>query len=60
MSKSGDAKTALNRSMEVLGITLYDIVRFRQEGIRIFVAPCTPRNTPDFQTHAKYAFVSAL
>lgn len=52
-----DTKGAIEKAMSMLGSALYDVVRHRQGSIRIFVAPCTPRNTPDFQNQSKFAIV---
>lgn len=53
-----DSKTALERSMTMLGSALYDVVRYRQNSIRIFIAPATPRPAADFETNVKFSMVS--
>jgi hypothetical protein len=45
------------KEMSSLGAVLKDLAR-TNVGIRVFVAPCTARTTPDFGTHADYALVS--
>lgn len=60
LGATSDAKTALEKSMVMLGSALYDVVRYRQSSIRIFVAPPTPRPTAEFKSHVKFALVSDL
>lgn len=57
LGNTPDSKLALERGMTMLGNALYDVVRHRQNSIRIFVAPSTPRATKDFQSHNTYAMV---
>lgn len=57
VGSTSDAKSALEKAMTMLGSALYDVVRYRQGTIRIFIAPPTPRPTPDFKSHVKYALV---
>lgn len=59
LGTASDVKSALEKSMTMLGSALYDVVRYRQGSIRIFVAPPTPRPATDFKTHVKYALVLA-
>lgn len=54
---TNDAKSTLEKTMTMLGSALYDVVRYRQGSIRIFVAPPTPRPSADFKAHVKYALV---
>lgn len=58
MCGSGDVKGTIVRSMTMLGASLRDLCRHRLENLQVFVAPCTPRTTTDFQTHSKFAMVT--
>jgi len=58
MSASGDAKSNLIRGMTILGTSIRDLIRHRHGNLRIMLAPCTPRNIPDFNRHSKFALVS--
>jgi hypothetical protein len=57
MTGTSDVKSALEKAMGSLGAVMRDLMR-SNVGIRIFVAPCTPRNLPDFQEHSRYALVN--
>ena len=57
LASAPDVRSALSKAMSSLGAVLKDLVR-TNVGIRVFVAPCTARTTPDFGTHADYALVS--
>jgi hypothetical protein len=58
LAMSQDAKSSIERAMTMFGTLLYDIHRTRQGGIKIFVAPGTPRMDKDFDTHNKFAMVT--
>jgi len=58
LAMSQDAKSSIERAMSMFGTLLYDIHRTCQSGIKIFIAPGTPRNDKDFDTHNKFAMVS--
>jgi len=58
LAMSQDAKSSIERAMSMFGTLLYDVHRTRQGGIKIFVAPGTPRMDKDFDTHNKFAMVS--
>jgi hypothetical protein len=53
---SSDVKTAIEKAMSFIGAMLKEKVRTHQ-GLRIIVAHCTPRTTPDFDVHSKFAMV---
>jgi len=55
---TSDAKVGLERAMNTLASSFHDLNQQRHGKIRILVAPCTPRKTPDFSTHNKFAMVS--
>jgi hypothetical protein len=52
-----DVKTAIEKGMSALGAVIRDAAR-SNVGLRVFVAPCTPRNTQGFKDHAKFASVT--
>ncbi len=51
-----DVKTAIEKGMNSLGAVIREAVR-SNVGLRVFVAPCTPRNTQGFIDHARFALV---
>jgi hypothetical protein len=53
---SGDVKTALETAMTSIGSMLRDLVR-SHAGLRVIVVHCTPRGTPDYETHSTFAMV---
>ncbi len=53
-----DVKPAIEKGMNALGAVIRDAAR-SNVGLRVFVAPCTPRNTQGFKDHAKFALVSS-
>ena len=57
LSEGADSKRAIERGMTVIGNGLFSLAMQRSSNIRIFVAPCTPRNSPDFTAHNKFAMV---
>lgn len=57
LGSNAESKVALERGMTMLGTALYDVVRHRQNSIRIFIAPSTPRASKDFQSFNTYAMV---
>ena len=56
LATASDTKSAIEKAMASLGAVLRDVVR-TNAGIRVFVAPCTPRTTTDFESHAEFALV---
>ncbi len=60
LAESPDSKRAIKKGMTVLGNGLFSFAMQRNSNIRIFVAPCTPRNSKDFSAHNKYAMVDLL
>ncbi len=48
---------AIEHTMNMIGGSLYDVVRYRKDSVRIYVAPSTPRHDPDFSGHSKFALV---
>jgi hypothetical protein len=56
LTSAQDVKGAFEKAMTTLAAVMRELVR-TNAGIRIFVAPCTPRSTPDFATHAEFALV---
>jgi len=57
-AEGSDPKTAIEKAMTLIGNGLFSLSTQRQHGIRIFIAPCTPRQSADFPTHNKLAMVS--
>jgi hypothetical protein len=53
---SSDVKLAIEKGMSSIGAMLGDLSR-DQPRMKIIVAHCTPRTTPDFDTHSKFAMV---
>ncbi len=51
-----DVKTAIEKGMNALGAVIINAV-LTNIGLRVFVAPCTPRNTQGFKDHARFALV---
>lgn len=51
-----DTKGSLVQGMTMIGASIRDLLRFRQ-GMRVCIAPCTPRKNPDFISHSKFAQV---
>ncbi len=54
-----DVKTAIEKGMGALGAVVREAVR-SNIGLRVFIAPCTPRNTQGFKDHARFALVRKL
>ncbi len=57
LMNAAEAKPAIEKGMNALGAVIRDAAR-TNVGLRVFVAPCTPRNTQGFVEHAKFASVS--
>ncbi len=55
---ASDVKIAIEKAMTSLGASIKDLTR-TNAGIRIFVAPCTPRTIESFKDHARHALVSS-
>jgi hypothetical protein len=53
---TSDVKTAIEKAMGSIGAMLREKVR-ANPGLKIIVAHCTPRTTPDFEIHSKFALV---
>jgi hypothetical protein len=56
LTTSADVKTALETAMTSLGSMLRELVS-EQPGLRVIIVHCTPRGTPDFETHSTFAMV---
>ena len=57
LASSNDVKTGIERAMLLIGNQFHEIARLQHGSVRIFVAPCTPRNVQDYATHVKFAQV---
>jgi len=57
LTTAPDVKTALERAMMSLGAVLREMVR-NNVGARVYIAPCLPRDIPDFGTHSSFALVT--
>jgi hypothetical protein len=57
LTTSPDVKTALETAMTSIASMLRDLIR-SQPGLRVIVVHCTPRNTPDYETHSTFAMVN--
>jgi hypothetical protein len=57
LSTAPDEKSAIIKAMTSLVAVMRELVR-TNAGIRVFIAPCTPRTTPDFETQSSFAIVS--
>jgi hypothetical protein len=56
LTNATDVKTAIEKGMSSLGAIIRDAAR-SNIGLRVFAAPCTPRNTQGFKDHARFALV---
>jgi hypothetical protein len=52
----GDMKTTLETAMASIGSMLREVTR-AIHGFRVIVVHCTPRGTPDFDTHSTFSMV---
>jgi len=59
LTAAQDVKGALEKAMNSLGAILRESVRTNAV-LRVFVAPCTPRDVPDFATHSTFALVRLM
>jgi hypothetical protein len=59
LTNATDVKTAIEKGMGALGAIIRDASR-TNIGLRIFIGPCTPRNTQGFKDHARFALVEKL
>jgi hypothetical protein len=60
LATGSDSKSSIVNGMSMIGSSIRDLCRHRQGSLRVFIAPCTPRTTPDFQTHSKFAMVGTM
>jgi hypothetical protein len=51
-----DVKSAIEKAIGSIGAMLRELSR-SHPSMRIIVAHCTPRTTPDFDVHSKFAMV---
>ena len=58
MSRSPDPKTAIERSMEMLGNGINQLNTRCHGSVRVIVCQATPRLSPDFKTHHQFAMVN--
>lgn len=59
LAASAEAKKAIEKGMSTLGAMMRELSR-TNAGMRVFIAPCTPRGTPDYETHSTFALVTNL
>jgi hypothetical protein len=53
---TSEVPKAIEKAMGSLGAVIKELAR-NNVGLRIFVAPCTPRNIAEFKDHANHALV---
>ncbi len=53
---ASDVTKAIEKAMGSLAAVIKELAR-SNAGLRIFIAPCTPRNIVDFKDHANHALV---
>ncbi len=59
LTNATDVKTAIEKGMGALGAVIKDASR-NNVGLKIYVGPCTPRNTQGFKDHARFALVNHI
>jgi hypothetical protein len=60
MSASSDAKGMIAKGMSMVGASLRDLSRYRHEPLRVFFAPCTPKQKTEHQKLCIFAMVRYL
>jgi len=58
LSQAQESKLGIERAMIMVGNLFHEIYKLKKGAIRIMVAPFNPRQSPDYETHTRFAMVS--